>query len=157
MATAGSNGTTSSTGFAVFDLPVEPDELLDRYESYIELLPFAREVLEALRERYTLVIASNAARIFVEKEIGVARIGHYFTHIVSATSDFGIVKKGDKFYERLLARLDAAPHEVAHVGDHRIFDFEAPSRFGIDSYHLSAETNGQTRVISDLRALLEVL
>ena len=52
-----------------FSLTVSSGELLNRYESYIELLPFAREVLEELQEKYILVIASNAARIFVEKEV----------------------------------------------------------------------------------------
>ncbi len=140
-----------------FDLSVSPRELLDRYESYIELLPFAREVLNYLQEKYMLVIASNAARIFVEKEISHTGIGGHFTHIVSATSDYKIVKKGDSFYRTLLEQLGVAPHEIAHVGDHKIFDFEAPSRFGIESYHLCADGNGHERVISSLKALLDRL
>jgi beta-phosphoglucomutase-like phosphatase (HAD superfamily) len=53
-----------------FSLDVAPVELLDRYREHIALLPDAREVIESLRDRYTLVIASNAARMFVEKELG---------------------------------------------------------------------------------------
>ena len=140
-----------------FDLPVSSAELLNRYESYIKLLPFAREVLEALQEKYILVIASNAARIFVEKEISYADIGRHFTTIVSATSDYRIVKKGDPFYRKLLEHLGVSPHEIVHVGDHKIFDFEAPSHLGIESYHLCADGNGNGRVISDLRALLRKL
>jgi FMN phosphatase YigB (HAD superfamily) len=140
-----------------FDLPVSSHELLDRYESYIELLPFAREVLTALQGRYTLVIASNAARIFVEKEISYTGIGAHFTRIVSATSDYNIVKKGDTFYEALLNELHVSPHEIIHVGDHKIFDFEAPSRFGIESYHLSTDGNGDKMVIPNLKILLERL
>ncbi|MBA4418322.1 MAG: HAD family hydrolase [Syntrophus sp. (in: bacteria)] len=140
-----------------FGLEITADELLDRYESYIQLLPFAREVLEALRERYTLIIASNAARIFVEKELSYAGIGHYFTHVVSATSDYKIVKKGDSFYKTLCDELNISPHEIVHVGDHRIFDFEAPTRFGIESYHVHPEGNGRERVIPNLKALLDKL
>jgi len=140
-----------------FDLPVSSKELLDRYESCINLLPFAGEVLEALGKRYTLVIASNAARIFVEKETSHANIGRHFATIVSATSDYRIVKKGDPFYTRLLDDLGVTPGEIVHVGDHKIFDFEAPSRLGIESYHLCATGNGNGRVISDLRALLDRL
>ena len=142
-----------------FDLPVSSGELLNRYESYIRLLPFTREVLEKLQERYTLIIASNAARIFVEKEVSHADIGRHFSVIVSATSDYRIVKKGNPFYTRLLDQLGVSPHEIIHVGDHKIFDFEAPSRLGIESYHLSADGNGNGngRVISDLKALLDKL
>ena len=140
-----------------FGLSVSSRELLDRYESYIKLLPFTREVLETLQERYTLVIASNAARIFVEKEMSHSGIGRYFTTVVSATSDYGIVKKGDSFYTKLLDHLGVSPREIAHVGDHRIFDFEAPASLGIESYHVSPTGNGDPRVISDLRALLDRL
>ena len=140
-----------------FDLQVASGELLDRYESYIRLLPFAGEVLEELKKKYTLIIASNAARIFVEKETSHANIGRHFATIVSATSDYRIVKKGDTFYMRLLDDLGISPAEIVHVGDHRIFDFEAPSRLGIESYHLCASGNGVSRVISDLRTLLDRL
>ncbi|MDR2018180.1 MAG: HAD family hydrolase [Syntrophobacterales bacterium] len=140
-----------------FDLPVSSGELLNRYEPYISLLPFVREVLETLQENYILVIASNAARIFVEKEVSHTDIGRHFSTIVSATSDYKIVKKGDSFYTRLLNDLGVSPHEIIHVGDHRIFDFEAPSRLGIESYHLCADGNGDSRVIPNLRVLLERL
>ncbi|HEY3276485.1 MAG TPA: HAD family hydrolase [Syntrophorhabdaceae bacterium] len=140
-----------------FGLPVSPPELLDRYERHIELLPHAKEVLTALQKRYTLIIASNAARIFVEKEISFTGIGVHFTHIVSATSDYGIVKKGETFYRTLLDNLSVSPDEVVHVGDHRLFDYEAPSRFGIESYHLCSEGNGSHKIIHDLKTLLERL
>lgn len=140
-----------------FDLSISAHHLLNQYESYIVLLPWAREVLATLGQKYTLVLASNAARIFVEKELSYADIGWHFTHIVSATSDYGIVKKGDSFYRTLLGRLGAMPHEVVHVGDHKVFDFEAPSRFGIEAYHLYPEGNGHEKVIPNLKALLDRL
>jgi HAD superfamily hydrolase (TIGR01493 family) len=140
-----------------FNLTVTADELLARYESYIELLPFAREVLETLEQKYTLIIASNAARIFVEKEISYAGIGSHFRHVISATSDYGIVKKGDLFYKTLCEELNIFPHEIVHVGDHKIFDFEAPANFGIESYHVHNEGNGHERVIPNLKALLDRL
>jgi FMN phosphatase YigB (HAD superfamily) len=140
-----------------FGLPVSADELLTRYEPYIELLPYAQEVLEVLIDKYVLVIASNAARIFVERELSCTGIGPYFTHIISATSDYKLVKKGDAFYGKLLSSLNVSPHEIVHVGDHEIFDFAAPARFGIDAYHLSVLGNGAERVIPDLRALLDKL
>jgi putative hydrolase of the HAD superfamily len=86
--------------------------------------------------RYTLVIASNAARIFVEKELAYTNIAHYFTHIISATTDYGMVKKEERFYERLCNTLNASPLEIVHVGDHQVFDFEVPLRLGIDAFHL---------------------
>jgi HAD superfamily hydrolase (TIGR01549 family) len=156
-----------------FGLAVSPKELLDRYESRIELMPHALEVLGRLKERYSLVVASNAARIFVEKETGVAGITGYFDHIVSATTDYGVLKKENAFFHRLMDRLGASPEEMVHVGDHRIFDYEVPSRLGIEAYHLeegaapgmkglsACEEQGRgqngDRVIGSLRELLDRL
>ncbi len=94
-----------------------------------------RRFLRPLRQTYTLVVASNAARIFVEKELTYSNLTSYFSHIISATSDYGMVKKEAVFYEKLCATLNATPHDIVHVGDHRVFDFETPSRLGIDAYH----------------------
>ena len=98
-----------------FDLPVSANTLLDRYESHIEPFPDTKEVLEALMETYTLIVASNAARIFVDKELAYTDLTPYFTHIISATSDYGMVKKEAGFYEKLCATLNASPDEIVHV------------------------------------------
>lgn len=146
-----------------FRLAVEADALLERFESFIEPFPDTMEVLNALMTRYTLVVASNAARIFVEKELGYTNLSRYFSHIVSATTDFGMVKKEEGFYERLCTTLNISPHEVVHVGDHPIFDFEAPQRFGIEAYHLAYDQTpldgdvptGNGYVIHRLKELLD--
>lgn len=146
-----------------FDLHVSANTLLNRYETSIEAFSDTLEVLQALMKKYTLIIASNAARIFVEKELAYTDLTHYFTHIISATTDYGMVKKDERFYKRLCAVLNASPHEIVHVGDHQVFDFEAPSRLGIDSYHIvydppaasDGSTNKNGKTIYRLRDLLD--
>ncbi len=140
-----------------FDLSVTAAELLNRYESRIEPLPNTAEVLQALKGKYTLIIASNAARIFVEKELSHTGLGRYFDHVISATTDYGMVKKEEHFYRRLCRSLDVSPHEIVHVGDHRIFDFEAPLRLGIEAYHLAQDGETGPGVIHNLRELLRKL
>jgi putative hydrolase of the HAD superfamily len=125
-----------------FDLSVPASALLDRYESYIEAFPDTRKVIQTLAETYTLIVASNAARIFVDKELSYINLASHFTHIISATSDYGMVKKEAGFYDKLCATLNASPDEIVHVGDHRVFDFEAPSQFGIDAYHFFPDQQG---------------
>lgn len=126
-----------------FDLDIPAKTLLDRYESHIEAFPDTKEVLEALMEKYTLIVASNAARIFVDKELSYAKLASHFTHIISATSDFGMVKKETVFYEKLCTTLNISSHEIVHVGDHRVFDFEIPSLLGIDAYHFVPDQKGE--------------
>lgn len=140
-----------------FELPLDPKELLDRYAEYIEATPYAFEVIEALRRRYRLVVASNAARIFVEKELAHVGLTSCFEQIISATSDFGMVKKEARFFQTLCTTLDIEPCELVHVGDHAVFDHEVPRSLGIEAfrYYPSGETNGST--INDLRELLKHL
>ena len=142
------------------------EELLKRYESQIEPLTYAGEVLEKLDEKYTLVIASNAARCFVEKELDYTGFRQYFTHIVSATTDYKMVKKEEGFYRKLCERLQIMPSDIVHVGDHPVFDYDTPSGLGIESYYLASERtddsdgishlNGR-QTIKSLRELLELL
>jgi len=140
-----------------FDLTVPIPELLDRYCDYIHLLPHAAEVVEALSLKYRLVIASNAARIFVEKELSHTGLARYFSTVISATSDFGMVKKEEGFYRRLCKVLDVSPAEMAHVGDHALFDFESPRLAGIDSYRYAPGAAENGTAICDLRDLLDRL
>jgi len=143
-----------------FSLDVAPVELLYRYREHIALLPDAREVIESLRDRYTLVIASNAARMFVEKELGETGLSGFFSRVVSATSDYGMVKREERFFRRLLAGVGALPHEVVHVGDHPVFDHDFPSGLGFECYCIDGhdgQGNRPLRTISGLKDLLDVL
>lgn len=142
-----------------FNLPVSAAELLDAYAASIRLLPHVHDVLDTLAGKYELIIASNAARLFVEKELEQTGIASYFRRTVSATSDYGIVKKDVAFYRRLCSELEVSPEEMVHVGDHPIFDLEVPLQFGIDAFFVASQRpepagvdNG--RVLHDLRELI---
>jgi HAD superfamily hydrolase (TIGR01493 family) len=147
-----------------FGLQVSADDLLGRYETFIKLLPGVTEVVRYLKGRYVLVVASNAARIFVEKELEYTDLAHYFNHIISATTDYRIVKKEPDFYRKLCANLGVSQEDIVHVGDHRIFDFEVPSGLGIEAYHFADKASGNSdqgadngKVIHNLTDLLDKL
>jgi len=148
---------------AKFHVPVSSEELLTRYESKIEHMPYAGDVLERLEKKYTLIIASNAARCFVEKELDYTGFRRYFAHIVSATTDYKMVKKEERFYKGLCESLHIDPSELVHVGDHPIFDYDTPSGLGIESYCLVSGQTGKSDVISHpngrrtIRSLRELL
>jgi len=142
---------------AKFGLDVSAHELLETYIEHIKVTPHALDVIRSLKDRYRLVIASNAGRIFIEKELTHAGLTSYFEYVVSATSDLGMVKKEERFYRKLAASLGVSPPDIVHVGDHQVFDFEVPRALGIESYHYnpSGKSNGNT--INDLRDLLRRL
>jgi len=140
-----------------FDLVVSIPELLDRYSGYIRVLPNVAEVLEKLSREYILIVASNAARIFVEKELAHTGLARYFRHIISATSDFDMVKKDEEFFRRLCRTLNVLPTEMVHVGDHAVFDVVVPLRVGLDAFHYNPDDQSDGAVIRNLRELLDRL
>ena len=131
-----------------FQLPVTAEELLDRYDSEILSTPHADEILRELESRYTIIIASNAARCFIEKELAHTGLTRYFHRVISATSDFNMVKKEETFYRRICDDLCIDPGEMIHIGDNKVFDYDVPSRIGIEAYLL---TNGNEMDTGNLR------
>ena len=74
-----------------FELDETKEDLLERYADEIEVYPEVREALDALSEKFNLVVTSNAARDFLDLEL--EEIGQYFSDVFSATSDFRQTKK----------------------------------------------------------------
>ena len=144
--------------FRYLGLPGEWESLLERYASQVRVYPEVHEVLGRLRERYSLIVLSNAAREFIAVEMRRGGLAGYFDHVFSATSDFGLVKKSPKFYQRICSLLGVRPQRLIHVGDHWEFDYQVPRGMGIVAFHLcrGGERSGP-QVIRDLRRLPEVL
>jgi HAD superfamily hydrolase (TIGR01549 family) len=144
--------------FRYLNLPGGWEELLEHYASQVRVYPEVHEVLGRLGERYSLIILSNAAREFIEVEMRQGGLAGYFDLIISATSDFGLVKKSQEFYRRICALLGIPPQGLVHVGDHWEFDYQIPRGIGITTFHLNrqGERSGPG-VIQDLRTLPEVL
>lgn len=146
--------------FDLFDLPGSWLDLLHRHKHRIALFPEVLMVLERLHQDYNLIVASNAARPFVDMEIEATGIGPYFSRIVSATSDFHQVKKSPDFYQRLCSLTDLAPETLLHVGDHLEHDYHAPRLAGITAYYLDrngAKEPEQANRIGTLNDLVRIL
>jgi HAD superfamily hydrolase (TIGR01549 family) len=144
--------------FRYLNLPGESKELLEQYASQVRVYPEVPEVLKRLGERYSLVILSNAAREFIEVEVRQGGLAGYFDLVVSATSDFGLVKKSHEFYRRICQLLEIHPQGLIHIGDHWEFDYQIPREIGVTAFHLNrqGERSGPD-VIQDLRILPALL
>ncbi len=140
--------------FRRFGLEGNYQELMNRFRDRVKVYPEVLEVLESLRERYDLILTSNAAREFIAVEIGATGLEGYFTRIFSATSDFEQVKKTPEFYSKICAAVNISPQQMIHVGDHWEFDYLAPRKIGITAFYLGR--NGGKKgdfVLRDLREL----
>src|SRR4030067_2155221 len=102
-------------------------------------------ILDRLKERFPLILTSNAGREFIEIEMEATGLDKYFDRIFSATSDFRVVKKPTDFYQQVCHILNVDPQEIVHVGDHYDFDYLVPRRLGIQAFYLdrSGERKGE--------------
>jgi len=138
--------------FRKFNLGDNWQKLLESYRDKIELYPEAESVLESLSHEGKLVLSSNAKREFIDIELRESKIGKYFSHIFSSTSDFGIVKKTGEFYRRICDVLRIEPSEMIHIGDHKEFDYLIPRKMGVISFYLDREGKEEGEfIVRDLK------
>ena len=144
--------------FQFFQLELSWKSLMERYKDKIKIYPDVNHNLGRLKERFPLVLTSNAGREFIDIEMEATGLRSYFDRIFSATSDFGEVKKTVGFYERICEILGTQPQDIVHVGDHYEFDYLVPQSLGIRAFYLdrSGEKRGEF-VITDLGCLEEKL
>ena len=140
--------------FQFFQLEQNWEVLMERYVDKIRIYPNVNHLLEHLKDRFQLVLTSNAGREFIDVEMEATGLRKYFDRIFSATSDFGEVKKTMGFYQRICQILGASPQEIVHVGDHYEFDYLVPRSLGIHAFYL--DRSGKQRgdlILRDLRDL----
>lgn len=135
-----------------FNLDGNWKALLGKFTPCIKTYPEVHEILSQLSRRCQLIITSNAAREFLDLEIGQSGLAPYFSHIYSATSDFRTVKKNPQLYLKILSLLNIHHTQFIHVGDHYHFDYLIPSELGIKSFYLDrSATRPGPCMVSNLR------
>lgn len=120
-----------------FKLDIEPKQLFDLYKDKKRIYSDALDVLEDLKDDYTLVLSTNATTNFVDAQLG--DIKDLFDYIFSSTSHFKMVKKDPEFYLNVLKRVSANPENFYHVGDSYLFDYKTPKMLGIRAYLLDRD------------------
>lgn len=142
--------------FRRFGLQGSPHDLLRQYAEAVRVYPEVHEVLGRLGKRYRLVVLSNASREFIEVELERGGLSEHLSIVLSAVSDFGMVKKEPEFYRRACEFIGVSPQEVVHVGDHEEFDKEVPEKVGIRSFLLRRD-GSREGALRDLRQLCQIL
>jgi HAD superfamily hydrolase (TIGR01509 family) len=106
----------------------------------VELVPGAHDCLRRLTERgYRLGVVSSAGfPPFVEHALEMLGLRAYFSEVVTSAQE-GIYKSDPELFRRAVSRLDAAPSEAVHIGDHAIYDVEAAGKAGLATIWFAAE------------------
>ena len=126
-------------------------EIVKETKKYVKLYPDVREAMETLGRKYTLIVVSNATKEVVELKIRAEGLEDHFSRIFSVVDDFGALKSA-KVFEGIMTRMSIDIHDIVHVGDDVIFDYEIPKSIGIRSFLI--DRNGGKKgedVIKDLR------
>ena len=135
--------------FRHFKLNSDWRELLEAHKDAVAVYPEVLDVLEALEGEYTLIVITNTSREFISYL--VKPVERYLDQVFSATSDFNSVKKDPQLYREICGRLRVKPVQVAHVGDHYVFDFKVPRVIGIFAFYLDrSRVYSTTNVVRDL-------
>jgi HAD superfamily hydrolase (TIGR01549 family) len=144
--------------FRFFQLEQSWKDLMHQYVDKVSTYPDVQYILDRLKEKFPIILTSNAGREFIDVEMEATGLRKYFNRIFSATSDFGEVKKTVGFYRRICDILAVHPQEIIHIGDHYEFDYVVPQSLGIHAFYLdrSGVKHGEF-VISDLKDLEEKL
>jgi putative hydrolase of the HAD superfamily len=106
----------------------------DLLQKPVELLPDVETVLQQLKEKYKLVVATKGDLKDQHRKLHDSGIGHYFHHI-EVMSD-----KKELDYEKMLDRLDIKPEDFIMIGNSLKSDVLPVLNLGGHGYHIAYHT-----------------
>lgn len=109
----------------------------------IELLDGVKDVLEALKGKYRLVVATKGDLLDQERKLNKSGLAHYFHHI-EIMSD-----KKEKDYQKLLRHLDCQPEAFLMIGNSIKSDIMPVLAIGGHAVHIPYHTVWAHEVVED--------
>lgn len=106
----------------------------DLLQKPVELLPEVEDVLQQLKGKYKLVVATKGDLKDQHRKLHDSGIGHYFHHI-EVMSD-----KKELDYEKMLLRLDIKPEDFIMIGNSLKSDVLPVLNIGGHGYHIAYHT-----------------
>lgn len=103
---------------------------------HVKLYAGAESLLESLRKAGKKVyLLSNAQRIFTEHELFYLKIHDCFDGIL-ISSDYGVKKPDERFFQILLDRYQIRPEESLMIGNDLTTDIQGAKQVGMDTYYI---------------------
>ena len=106
----------------------------DLLQKPVELLPEVEDVLQQLKGKYKLVVATKGDLKDQHRKLHDSGIGHYFHHI-EVMSD-----KKELDYEKMLLRLDIKPEDFIMIGNSLKSDVLPVLNIGGHCYYIAYHT-----------------
>ena len=129
----------------------------DYHDKEVVLYEGILALLDKVKNRYKLSLATNAYRQSTLQLLGFVDITHYFDIIVCA-DDVPESKPHPEMIEKILKHFDEEPHRAIMIGD-SLKDKEAASRAGVDTILVDwgfSDLEDACREVGELEKLLGV-
>jgi len=124
------------------------------------LMPNARELLDILREKYSLYVLTNGFDEIQHQKLHSAGITGYFKEIITSER-VGNKKPAPDIFEYAVKDAGCPKEETIMVGDNLLTDMAGSIGYGIDCVFLNTKNKVHqvpvTHEIRDLRELLRIL
>lgn len=124
------------------------------------LFPGARECLEALKEKYSLVMITNGLTEVQYGRFASSCTTGLYDHII-ISEEIGVQKPKKEFFDYVLKTAGASPEECLIIGDSLTSDIQGGINSGIDTLYLylsgEKKEGGYTYSAPDYDALMSLL
>lgn len=113
------------------DFPEKPGPMADW--DIVKVIPNVVEVLEILKDKYTLVVATNAGAsdtALMRKALIRGKIEHFFSYFFSS-KDLGYSKPNVKFFLEICNQLNVFSENCVFVGNDYFKDIEGAAKAGM--------------------------
>ena len=114
------------------------------------------ELLDYLKEKYTLHIITNGFEEVQTLKMKKSKIFHYFTEVITSES-VGVKKPNPKVFLHAMKKAGSSPKESLMIGDNIEADIQGALATGMKAIHCNFENKGIIpNNITSIRHLLEI-
>ena len=114
------------------------------------------ELLNYLKEKYTLHIITNGFEEVQTLKMKKSKIFHYFTEVITSES-VGVKKPNPKVFLHAMKKAGSSPKESLMIGDNIEADIQGALATGMKAIHCNFENTGIIpNNITSIRHLLEI-
>ncbi|WP_316247984.1 YjjG family noncanonical pyrimidine nucleotidase [Hymenobacter sp. BT491] len=153
--------TLTKLGLAEADVPADiSEQFTDILPQKSAVFPFTYDVLDYLKDKYTLHLITNGFRDVQSIKLASSQLTDYFQEVVTSECS-GFLKPDARMFQHALERTGATAAESLMIGDNLECDVLGAYNAGIDQVYFNPEKrrhfNEVTYEISCLSELKEIL
>lgn len=145
------------------ELGADPEAFPDQFEiDYLEicpkkphLFPYAIEVLEYLKERYTVHLISNGFSEACKTKLESSGLKNYFRNVV-ISEEVGVLKPDPKIFRYTLEKAGVDSQHAVMIGDNLVADVMGARNAGIEAVYFNPHRRENPEKFLEIECLSEL-